>query len=382
MSEPPIADPQLLAAYRKVLADHGGTKEVTGVDVGFLYVDGKRTDEQGVRVHFGGVPPRRWSIAAKALPAEIDDVRVSPMRATYRLHGSGMPDPLLSGLQSGFLPLDPGPTTRLDPIQPGVSVSHHMLQGGTLGLIVYDRHSGAQCILSNWHVLADRPDARPGDPVVQPGAKHNGRDPAHTIATLHRFLLDDDGDAAIAELNGKRDVHPAQWESQVRIEAVRMPRIGEIVSKSGVRTAVTSGLVDGCGRYFLRRPVGNEVVVGMDGFRIVPVLDGNPQKLDICGPGDSGAAWYGHDDHLGVGLHVAGTSSSDSTKEDGIACYLPRVLDRLEVSLAPPASPFRSFLAPPVGDELARADDTQALLVESVARLARLVERLLSERGA
>jgi len=373
MSEPSIDDPKLLASYRTALAEFGGNKEVTGVDIGYLYESGRRTEKPGIRVHFGDISPRKWLKSAEFLPEMIDGVRVMPVRATYRLHDSAAPDSLPT------IPLQPPirRTTRFDPIQPGVSVSHHMLRGGTLGLIVYDQLSGEACILSNWHVLAGHPGARPGDPIVQPGAGSGGSDPGHTIATLHRSIFDQDGDAAIAKLNGKRGINPAQVDTDVVITTARIPRLGEIVVKSGVRTGVTAGLVDGCGRYFLRMPAGNEVVVGMDGFRIVPLDDRNADDREVSGSGDSGSVWYSADDQAGVGLHVAGEASADPTQELGIACYLPPVLARLEVGLVPPGSSPRLLATSPDAEE----GDSQALLAESVARLTRVVERLLSERG-
>jgi endonuclease G len=42
---------------------------------------------------------------------------------------------------------------RLDPMQPGVSIGHGDITAGTFGAVVYDRKTGAPCILSNWHVL-------------------------------------------------------------------------------------------------------------------------------------------------------------------------------------------------------------------------------------
>src|SRR5687767_3344154 len=42
---------------------------------------------------------------------------------------------------------------RRDPIQPGISISHPDGTAGTIGLIVFDRATGAPCVLSNWHVL-------------------------------------------------------------------------------------------------------------------------------------------------------------------------------------------------------------------------------------
>ena len=57
--------------------------------------------------------------------------------------------------------------SRVDPIAPGVSVSHKNGTAGTIGAIVYDNRTGAPLLLSNWHVLFDASGRT--DEIVQPG---------------------------------------------------------------------------------------------------------------------------------------------------------------------------------------------------------------------
>jgi endonuclease G len=375
MPAPPIDDQRLLEVYRKVLAKHGLAPGINAVDIGFLYDGPRRTEQVGVRVHMGAVPPALWARSVRALPREIDGVPIVIVPATYRLHECV--DPLT-------LHADGRRTDAVDPVRPGVSVSHKQVLEGTVGLIVYDAASGAPCVLSNKHILAG--DAgKEGDVVVQPGAARAIPPNPFRIGTLLRTLSDEYGDAAVAKLNGKRSFHPAQWDTGVVITAARMPALGEVLVKSGVRTGVTCGRVDGVGRYFLRARESNQVVAVMDGFRIVATEDGNPHNREISGPGDSGSVWYGVDDHQGVGLHVAGETAPEPTQEHGIACYLPCVLDRLEVTLTPPqrlAPPEMEFLRVDtyaVAEAPAPEDSATLLLAESVARLARLLEHLLDQ---
>lgn len=80
-------------------------------------------------------------------------------------------------------------TERQRPVPGGVSVGHYKVTAGTLGGIVRDRSTGARLILSNNHVLANSNDARPGDPVLQPGPVDGGRVARDMIAELDRFKL-------------------------------------------------------------------------------------------------------------------------------------------------------------------------------------------------
>jgi len=58
--------------------------------------------------------------------------------------------------------------SRVDPVLPGVSVSHEDGTAGTVGAIVFDKQSGEPMVLSNWHVLHG-PSGTIGDNIVQPG---------------------------------------------------------------------------------------------------------------------------------------------------------------------------------------------------------------------
>ncbi len=354
---------QLENAHRKALAAYGQRENVTGVDIGYRYKDGKRTDELAVRVHLKEKLPESALEAAEVLPEEIDGVSVDVIQAVYHPHAALGIQPV--GTRTG----------RVDPIQPGVSVSHPRVTAGTFGALVHDRREGRPCVLSNWHVLVGSMETVPGDPIVQPGRMDGGRSPRDTIGHLERMMLDQDGDAAVAILNGAREVRPEQWETNVIIEQIRAPQIGEILQKSGRTTNVTRGRVDGTGQYKLSYPVGD---VRIDGFKIVAVEDGNPNDEEISSGGDSGSVWYGSEDHQGVGLHFAGEVNPDPREEHALACYLGRVLTRLDISLVPlPPAPAPVEEARPLHVALSEPETEKRLLIETVARLTRLLERMV-----
>jgi hypothetical protein len=78
-------------------------------------------------------------------------------------------------------------TERHRPAPGGVSLGHYQITAGTLGCVVRDRKTGARMILSNNHVLANRNDGKPGDPILQPGPADGGSSQRDTIALLERF---------------------------------------------------------------------------------------------------------------------------------------------------------------------------------------------------
>jgi endonuclease G len=268
---------------------------------------------------------------------------------------------------------------HFDPLRPGISIGHEAVSAGTLGAFAYDRQTSRRGILSNWHVLAASDEARPGDPIVQPGPKHGGRAPQDTIARLERFLLGLQGDAAFAVLNASRDVNETQLETDVLVTEVRRVQVGDIVMKSGRTTGITRGLVEGIGQYTLPYRVGMRTIAG---FKIVPEEDGNPQDVEISSGGDSGSLWFTIADNVGVGLHFAGETSTSPGEEHALACHLDDVLSELDVTLQPtgavpppPPEPEVISLAQLAGR--GAQDDVTRLLLESVVRLARVLEHTI-----
>ena len=362
---------QLQKVFDQVVKTYSHRENVTGVDIGFRYDKGKRTNQIAVRIHVKEKIPEHALEADEIFPKTIDGIPIDVIQAVYTPHR-----------RSSAIEPDPEPEVidrrrRFDVLQPGISVGHESVTAGTLGTIVYDRTTSRRGILSNWHVLAGSNDARPGDPIVQPGPKHGGRAPHDTIARLERFLLDKHGDAAFAVLNASRQINDVQLETNVRVTGVRRVAVGDIVVKSGRTTAVTRGLVEGIGQYTLTyASAGTRTITG---FKIVAEEDGNPQNLEISAGGDSGAVWFGFADGQGVGLHFAGETETAPGEEHALACHLADVLTQLDVTLVPTGP----IPAPPVEPQVVRIgelvpaaaeSDVTRMLLESVLRLTRVLE--------
>lgn len=88
----------------------------------------------------------------------------------------------------------PAPTAATDvdrrgnfprPVPIGVSTGHTGVTAGTIGARVTD--GDRVFALSNNHVYANNNQARPGDPLLQPGVADGGRNPDDVVATLHDF---------------------------------------------------------------------------------------------------------------------------------------------------------------------------------------------------
>ncbi|MEO1262022.1 MAG: hypothetical protein AAFZ15_24675 [Bacteroidota bacterium] len=215
---------------------------------------------------------------------------------------------------------------RFDTLQPGISISSKNSTNGTLGLIVYDKKNDfAPCILSNWHVLAARKfklgSMRRGANTYQPGRINTNNRPrrANKVGKLVRHNRR--WDCAIARITN-RDFITEQFETGVLITKTRIPKIGDIVEKSGTRTGVTRARVVG---------------VGLKWVSLKPVEEGNPNDDEISQGGDSGSIWYDPVTHEGLILHSKGENdeNDDPEAESASGLILQTVLEKLSVSLVP-----------------------------------------------
>jgi endonuclease G len=316
------SESQLQQAYEEARRDYIKRGDVTGVDIGYKYVEGRRTDDIVVRIHVKEKKSETALEVEEIFPKEINGIPVDVIQGVYGLQVAMKPSPLRK--------------TRRDPIQPGLSISHPTVTAGTLGAIVYDNTTGRRCILSNWHVLVGSSSASPGDPIIQPGSKDGGL-LADRVGQLERSILGLDGDAAIAflDVTPNRSVESAQFETGVVLQSTRNAQVGEVLEKSGRTTGVTRGKVTGVGSYNAWYPVGK---IEIDSFIISSVIDGNPDNEEISSGGDSGSIWYNPETKEAVGLHFAGETDSSPT-EKAIACHLPKVLAALNISLTPTTVP-------------------------------------------
>ncbi len=110
-------------AYEKALRTFGHRPEVTGVDIGYKYQDGQRGEEVVLRVHLREKLAPDLVEPAQLLPREIDGVPLDVIQGNYTPSG-------------GSVLALAARRRRRDPVQPGLSISHHLGTAGTIGAIV------------------------------------------------------------------------------------------------------------------------------------------------------------------------------------------------------------------------------------------------------
>lgn len=311
---------ELDAAMRETMRRYGHRENITGVDVGYRWNGGKPTTKLCVRIHVKRKIPKTELESTELFPKAIDGIPLDVIEGRYRVTRETEPAEHRARtalLMGGFSCGRPGDGT------------------GTIGAMVIDNETGKPAILSNWHVLAGA-YARVGDPILQPGETDGGERVRDQVASLRRWMLDADGDAAIAVVDGPRRWLPLQYGAATILTDARRSVLGEILHKSGRTTGHTKGRVDGEGIYRLIYEVRPEVYEERDiqGFKLVPETPGNPDNEELSAPGDSGAFWANPVTNEAVGLHFAGEGRPDPREEHAIACHVTRVMERLNVRLA------------------------------------------------
>jgi endonuclease G len=279
-------------------------------------------DELAIRVHviekFASRPSLEAAIDAGAtrgaIPDNIGGFPVDRPQGAYGLH---------QWYGYGYSRRRTGPRAqRAERMRGGISISTSRSRGyGTLGGLVFDRESGDEMILSNWHVLAGNWRARAGWSIRQPGRGDGGRH-ADIVATLERDAMSANLDAAVAKLTGSREL----INDQVDLGPVRgtsWAHLGMEVVKSGRKTSVTRGLVTA---------IEGTIRMNYDGVdRLIRnVVTIEPRRgSQVSAGGDSGSFWLQEDTMHAVGLHFAGTNRP----ERALAIDMYPILDALEVDI-------------------------------------------------
>lgn len=284
------------AAFDIAVRKYMHRPSVTGVDVGYKFIDGERTSQLSIRIHVSEKFATRRVPVAERFPKSINGVPVDVIEGTYER-------------QAGHR------RTRCNPIQPGISIGRLDSPAGTLGAFARDNDMPARVgLLSAAHVLFGEFGV-PFEAILQPGTTDGGAPPdqvAHTIrADLQR-------DAAFASLVNNRPFDSSVFDNGVQLQPPRAPRLGEVLRKSGRTTDVTDARVDGLGHY--------------PGVRDGIWLSGLDQK-PICDFGDSGAVWYAVTDNAAVGLHCKGPRTFTPSANFAIASQMKVVLEQLRLTL-------------------------------------------------
>jgi hypothetical protein len=288
---------------------------VTGVDVGYKISGDKLTDQLAVRVHVERKVPtdaleKHEVFSVSGDPTKLGSFPIDVIEASYGPSEVSAPTELedLIGLER---------TTRFDPLVGGISVGNPRITAGTLGAIVWDRTNCAVSLISNWHVLAGADAAVAGEPIYQPGVADGGT-AADTVATLTRFRLDADMDAAIARLNGTRG-SSRDIIGLNPIPGIDAPVLGMNVTKSGRTTGVTQGVVDGISFSGTINYPNHGPNTFFNQIHIVPRAPWPAVDYEVSRGGDSGSVWINEATGRAVGLHFAGETDPAPASENALA---------------------------------------------------------------
>jgi hypothetical protein len=288
---------------------------VTAVDLGFKWSSGEMTEQLSIRVHVARKKDKAELSDAEMFPAEVEGIPVDVIEATYA------PQALVDVKPEAAVE---GRGGRYEVIPIGVSIGSKYSTAGTLGAKVIDQDTGDEMILSNWHVLAGRPDVEAGLSTWQPGWIDGGTREENTIAELSRWVLGP-YDAAVARLTGDRPVQSTTVEGRV-IEDMTVPRLGMTVWKSGRSTGLTEGFIDGV-KMKVPLSYGQAGVHTLE--EVVRIIPRPGTGIgEISTGGDSGSVWVDDGSGKAVGLHFAGEVGN--SPEHALALDVVSVADALK----------------------------------------------------
>lgn len=334
----PRNNDKLLAALRQFIrakgVDYLEDPNISSIGVGYKITDGKSTGEISLQ----------FTVDAKVGPEGLEALDTTEIPESIDVGGVAIPtDVLQRSYEPSFRVVGeaepPASKVRLDPIVPGISVSHIKLTAGTIGCIVYDRNDGTPLALSNWHVLHG-PSGAVGDTIVQPGPHDDNRTGRNRLGTLKRSHLGIAGDCAVATIVDRRFGDEILGIG-ITPDELGEPELGDNVVKSGRTTGITHGIVR-------RVDVIAKIRYGLAGEHSIGCFEIGPDPAEpatdneISRGGDSGAVWLfkdsaGKPTSVLAGLHFGGEIEF-SDDEHALACLPQSVFEKLEITLRPPAA--------------------------------------------
>ncbi len=315
-------------ALDRAIMQHLGDPNVSLIDLGLRIRDNqdRRVEKElCVRVH---VRRKLYAEAFEAFAERYPERVIDPAnigypvdvpQGDYRIHQSSW--------WNWWSPVTcTNPRCRVaNPLRGGISISNAWLNGyGTLGGAVVDRDTGAAMILSNWHVLVGAWYVPSDVAIYQPGQWHGGGS-EQTVAYLTRHAIDQNIDAAVAELNGRRPISNDQLGIGP-VTGASDPQLGMTVTKSGCASGVTSGFITGVEGRQMEYYAGTPVIIR----HIVHIAQVSPGS-EVSRKGDSGSWWLEESSHRAVALHFAGSN----IPEYGLGIAMPPVLKALNVDIPP-----------------------------------------------
>jgi hypothetical protein len=313
------------AVEKKYLGQPG----VTGVDVGFKYVGGQRTDEIAIRIL---VEKKKKTVAKEEkVPDTIEGIKTDVIERTFELHQFANK----MAVAEIEIQADTGTYT---PVKGGISIGPCRVIGGfvytgTLGTIVRDNATGNTLLLSNFHVMCVDTGWHVGDQMAQPSRVDTGSCPGSVVGTLLRASLTGTVDAAVCTLSGRSSACEIVDIGAVTGTATAV--LNAPIRKRGRTTGLTYGFVDSVsltvnvdyGDGIGLRTLSNQIGIRPD----------TSHNASFGEKGDSGSVVV-DDSRRIVGLYFAGGGGF------GVANPIAAVLTELNISVCTGLKPIKEFL--------------------------------------
>ncbi len=319
---------EIRAQFDKIKIELIKRDGVMGVDIGFKIKENDKTvlkDTLAIRVHVEKKKDAADLRPIDLLNDEINGIPIDVIQAN--LSPQEFPE---------FAPSQER-TKRREPLIGGISLGGVNKNYGTLGMIVFDKETGEPMVLSNAHVICDnKKHPTLGTDVYQPGIFHSdavdeSEYEDYKIGTISRTGAENGIDCAAAKITN-REVSNTILRFG-RINGAAPPRLGMEVMKSGVKTDVTYGIIDGINwTGFIDNEAKSTNEITMDAIHIIPKM-GLDIKEEISYKGDSGSIWVSRN-NFAVGLHFAG-EMYENPIEFALAYPINAVLNLLNVSILP-----------------------------------------------
>lgn len=264
----------VLAAYRDAIRRYASELWVTGISIGVKEVGGDVDAGVGpvIAIHVRKKQKIARIDPASRVPPEILGVPTDVIEGTYI--------PSATGTAAA------GSASPVFPLRPGSSYARHNGSAATLAGVVRDA-AGGRFLLSTAHTLREGGRFNPGDLMVHPGPS-DSQQPVG-VARYEKVHLG--MDAGIARLEPGIQVVNRALVSDRQILAPEMPRLRDVLEKSGRTTRVTHGEVRNIGAFGGLYPA----------MRLV-LRAGDPPPIAL--EGDSGAMWYDAATSAATGLHA------------------------------------------------------------------------------
>ncbi len=231
---------------------------------------------------------------------------------------------------------------RTNTLRPGASIGHVRTTAGTLGCFVRDRSIRLLGVLSNNHILANRNNAKHGDPILQPGRADGGTRVHDTVAALHDYVeilpapFPNETDCAWASLDTHRTTSPRDIidSANVNVAAISSTQPVQLrpldkVVKIGRTTGYTQGEVLAVQQSNLLIRFSPHLHARFDNVVIIQSLTNNR----FSNRGDSGSLILRNDGAPAALLFAGSPSTGGGTKALTFANPLDLVLNKLNVDL-------------------------------------------------